>query len=132
MKTSIKFFLSGITATTLIFIAFAFTPKQNANKKYLTIRVVEGNASYVNQMIQVTDEEGELEIVRGEIVKGCYGLDVQGTNTKHINDLLNKYAAEGFRLVSTSVAALNHENTKSETLNGKGEKLLITTLIFEK
>lgn len=132
MKNSIKYFLSGGVAVALIFFAFAFTAKQNTNKKYLTIRVVEGNASYVNQMIQITDEEGELEIVRGEIVKGSYGLDVQGTNTKHINDLLNKYAAEGFRLVSSSVAALNHENNESQTLNGKGEKLLITTLIFEK
>lgn len=59
MKNSIKFFLSGTLAATLIFFVFAFTAKQNTNKKYLTIRVVEANAGYVNQMIQITDENSE-------------------------------------------------------------------------
>lgn len=73
-----------------------------------------------------------MKIVRGEIIKGSYGLDVQGSNTKYINALLNEYASKGYSLASTSVAALNHENNNSQTLNGKGEKLLITTLILEK
>jgi hypothetical protein len=132
MKISTKYFFSGIAAAVLVFLAFAFTTKQNNISKYLTIRVVEGNAKYVNQMIQVTNEKGELEILRNVIIRGSYGLDVKGNNTKNINDLLNEYAAKGYHLASTSVAALNHENNKSKTLNGKGEKLLITTLILER
>jgi hypothetical protein len=119
MKKSVKFFLGGIVAATLIFGALAFTTKQTENKEYVMVRVVEtAEGMFAKPVIQICDNIGQLEI-RNVLVKGKYnGIDSDGKNTIQITKLINEFSAKGYK-----VSSLN---------NSFGTAHLVTTIIFEK
>ena len=120
MRNSIKFFLGGVVAATLIFVAFAFTAKQTENKEYLVIRLVEARSDFIVPLVQICDGKGNLISENKSLVNGAHGLDKDGMNTKSIALLLNEYSAKGYSLNSTSVSSFQD-----------GFKL-VTTFILEK
>ncbi len=127
MRNSVKFFLGGVVAATLIFVAFAFTAKQTENKEYLVIRLVETNEKNVEPIVQICDKEGNTKVLYDVLTTGSLGLDVRGNNTEYISELLNKYSAQGYNLSSTSVTSFNHNVNEFASTT-----YLITTFILEK
>ncbi len=122
MKNSVKFFLGGIVAATLIFAAFAFTTKQTENKEYVIVRIMEVVKGPIpgKPTIQICDEKGNYSVL--DIIEEGkkYCIDNEGKNTTAIAKLINEYGAKGYSMKSYN--------------NSLGGSALysLTTIIFEK
>lgn len=127
MKNSVKLFSGLLLAATLIFSAFAFTPKkQNQNKEYLVIRVLE-DADKDLVFIQVSDKNGKVEITKEKLNKTKGGIfeNEKGDHTTVMAKLINQYAQKGYSLTSTDAL---FSGVNGQINNYK----MYTTLIFEK
>lgn len=119
MKNTVKFFLGGAVAAALIMGVFAFTNKQNENKGYVFVRVIENAGGlFGSPHIQICDENGKY-VKDGALETGKYGgVDSDGKNTVSITNLINGYAQKGY-----SVKSINQNSTGNYS---------ITTILFEK
>jgi hypothetical protein len=79
----------------IVFLVCAFS-NQNDEKKYLTLRTIEG-AAWDSRMI-IVNAHGETKELELEKLKPANFA----TNTKRINEELNKIAARGYELIAVS------------------------------
>lgn len=130
MKNSVKFFFGGIIATALIFGAFAFTAKQNTNKEYLIVRIIEDAESDLI-FVQVSGKDGMVEAGEEKLAETEGGLykNKKADHVSAIANVVNKYAAQGYIVKSSSSKI---KLSTSGYGGGSNEYIQYTNMVLEK
>ncbi len=98
--TKSKLIIASLTTLILVVISYSFKQETKSNK-YLLIKTLEMYNIYDGSYLWIIDETGKSEGVKMEKYKPSNVL----TNTIKLTEEINKVAAKGYELVSSSSSA---------------------------